>query len=257
MDHILSRESDFEVDLESCSRTSGEVRSTNSPLDAKAGDVIFTSVCNGDVEELSKAETGSNMNSNIKDGDELTRGSVRVFIDKTSLVEKKTSKEKRKSTSAKKPPKPPRPPRGLSLDAADQKLIKEIAELAKIKRARIERMKAWKELKVAKASSTSLALNGSSIALLFTVFFFFVLLFKGCKFSADLVITILYAGISYKSSAMSFHDYVQSGRERENRFLIVQDNSNLSTSTAILAGFDKVEQASGLTHENSLESVAS
>ncbi|KAF3656918.1 putative myb-related protein-like [Capsicum annuum] len=242
MDHILSRESDFEVDLESCSRTSGEVRSTNSPLDAKAGDVIFTSVCNGDVEELSKAENGSNMNSNIKDGDELTRGSVRVFIDKTSLVEKKTSKEKRKSTSAKKPPKPPRPPRGLSLDAADQKLIKEIAELANIKRARIERMKALKELKVAKASSTSLALNGSSIALLFTVFFFFVLLFKG---------------ISYKSSAMSFHDYVQSGRERDNRFLIVQDNSNLSTSTAILAGFDKVEQASGLTHENSLESVAS
>ncbi|PHT42684.1 hypothetical protein CQW23_16709 [Capsicum baccatum] len=34
---------------------------------------------------------------------------------------------------------------------------------------------------------------------------------------------------------------------RENRFLIVQDNSNLSISTAILAGSDKVEQASGLT----------
>ncbi|KAM3301037.1 hypothetical protein P3S67_015537 [Capsicum chacoense] len=69
--------------------------------------------------------------------------------------------------------------RGLSLDAADQKLIKEIAELAKIQRAWIERMKTLKELKVAKASSTSLALNGSSLALLFTVFFFLCYFLKG------------------------------------------------------------------------------
>ncbi|KAF3625987.1 hypothetical protein FXO37_30564 [Capsicum annuum] len=79
---------------------------------------------------------------------------------------------------------PPRPPRGLSLDAADQKLIKEIAELAEIQRAWIERMMTLKELKVAKASSTSLALNGSSLALLFTVFFFFSYFLK--KFSSEL-----------------------------------------------------------------------
>ncbi|KAK4353233.1 hypothetical protein RND71_028751 [Anisodus tanguticus] len=240
MDHILSRESDCVVDLENCRSTSGEARNTNSPLDAKAGDVIFTSVCNGDSEELSKAENGLNTNSNIKNGDEFTQGSVRVFIDKASLVEKKTGKEKRKSTSAK---KPPRPPRGFSLDAADQKLIKEISQLAMIKRARLERLKALKKMKAAKASSTSSVLNGSSLALLFTVFFFFVLLFQG---------------ISYRSSTMSLYDSVQSSRVRENRFVIVQDDSNLSTSTAILAGSrssDKVKQASGLTHGNSPESV--
>lgn len=241
MDH-----SDIVVDLESWSM-SGEAGSTNSPLDTIAGDVILTSVCDGDGdgEELSKAENGLNMNGNIKDEVELTPGSVRVFIDKESLVEKKTGKEKRKSTSAKKPPKPPRPPRGLSLDAADQKLIKEIAELAKIKRARIERMKALKKMKVAKASSTSSALNGSSLALLFTVFFFFVLLFQG---------------ISYRSSTMSFYGSVQAEKVREKRFVIVQKDSNLSTTTAILAGSsssDKVEQASGLTHGNSPGSVAS
>lgn len=37
MDHILSRERDFEIDLESCSSTSGEVRGTNTHLDTKAG----------------------------------------------------------------------------------------------------------------------------------------------------------------------------------------------------------------------------
>ncbi|CAN4107087.1 unnamed protein product [Withania somnifera] len=244
MDHILCRKSDFEVDLESCRSTSDEAGITNnSPLDDTiAGDVIFTSVCNGVGEEFSKAENGLNTNSNIKDDDELTWGSVRVFIDKESLVEKKTGKEKRKSMSAKKPPKPPRPPKGLSLDAADQKLIKEIAELAKIRRARIERMKALKKMKVAKASSASSVLTGSSLALLFTVFFFFVLLFQG---------------MSYRSSTMNVYDSVQSGRARENRFVIVQDNSNLSTSTAILAGSDKLKQTSGLTHGYSPESVPS
>ncbi|TMW97542.1 hypothetical protein EJD97_005331 [Solanum chilense] len=236
MDHILSRESDFEVDLESCRSTSGEAGNNNSTLDAKAGNVLFTSVCNGDDELLSKAENGLNMKNHTQDEDELTRGSVTVFIDEASLVEKKKIKEKLKSTSAKKPPKPPRPPRGLSLDAADQKLIKEIAELAMIKRARTERMKALKKMKAVKASPPSSALNGSSLALLFTIFFFFVLLFQG---------------ISYRSSAMNFYDSVQPGGVRENRFIIVQGNSNLSTSAASVAGSgssDSVEQASGLTH---------
>ncbi|XP_016510500.1 uncharacterized protein LOC107827812 [Nicotiana tabacum] len=244
MDHISSTERDFVVDLESCRSTSEEARSTNSPLNAKAGDILFTSVCNDDGEELSRAENGLNMNSNIKDGAELSPANIRVFIDKTNLVEKKPVKEKRKSMSAKKPPKPPRPPRGFSLDAADQKLIKEIAELAMIKRARIERMKALKKMKAAKASSTSSVLNGSFLALLFTVFFFFLLLFQG---------------MSYRSSAMSFHNSVQSGSVK-NRFIIVQDHSNLSTSNAIFAdsgSSDPVEHASGLTHGNSPKSVTS
>lgn len=50
---------------------------------------------------------------------------------------------------------------------------------------------------------------------------------------------------------MNFYDSVQLGRVRENRFIIVQEDSNLSTSAAIVArsdSSDSVEQASGLTH---------
>lgn len=57
-----------------------------------------------------------------------------------------------------------------------------------------------------------------------------------CKVSDDLVFAIMYAGISYRSSTMNLYDSVQSGSLRENRFLIVQENSNLSTSTAIVMG---------------------
>ncbi|XP_042514443.1 uncharacterized protein LOC122089072 [Macadamia integrifolia] len=91
------------------------------------------------------------------------------------LGENKMVKEKRKKTSAKKPPKPPRPPRGPSLDAADMKLIREISELAMLKRARIERMKALKKMKASKASSSS----SNVCAMVITILFCLVMLFQG------------------------------------------------------------------------------
>lgn len=91
------------------------------------------------------------------------------------VLEPKKVKDKRKSTSSKKPPKPPRPPRGLSLDAADQKLIKEISDLAMLKRARVERMKALKKMKAAKTSTS----NSNLYATLITVLFCLVIVFQG------------------------------------------------------------------------------
>ncbi|XP_051129459.1 uncharacterized protein LOC127250304 [Andrographis paniculata] len=89
---------------------------------------------------------------------------------------------KGKHNSAK---KPPRPPRGLSLDAADQRLIKELSELAMIKRARTERIKALKKMKAAAAKASSASSSSSSagnfVALLFTILFCVLFIFRGCQ----------------------------------------------------------------------------
>lgn len=163
MDHTPC---DFVIDLEMCNSTSEE---TSSPQPIISADKVGKRFFNND-QQLIKTENGL---SNVKDDHEH----VTVFIDhKVKCLEAKNSvekKDKRKSTSAK---KPPRPPRGLSLDAADQKLIKEIAELAMIKRARIDRIKALKKMK---ASSTSSSSTSSLLAFLFTVLFFLVLCFQG------------------------------------------------------------------------------
>ncbi|XP_060197698.1 uncharacterized protein LOC132626739 [Lycium barbarum] len=170
MDHISSTPCDFVVDLEMCKSPSEEAA---SPDPIQVGKSFFNNIC--DDEELVQAENGLCMISNVKD-------KVKGLVADNS-VEKKKLKDKRKSTSAK---KPPRPPRGLSLDAADQKLIEEIAELTMIKRARIERIKALKKLKAAKASSTSSS-TGSVLAFLFTVIFFLVLCFQGMSSGSSVV----------------------------------------------------------------------
>ncbi|MCD7448574.1 hypothetical protein HAX54_044178 [Datura stramonium] len=110
--------------------------------DVTAGVAFVGSVSNGYNEEISKAENGLNMHSNIKEGDELTQGSV-----KSVYRQGKFSREENKK-----------------------------------RKTYDERMKALKKIKVAKTSSTSSVLNGSSNALLFTIFFFFVLLFQGQRF---------------------------------------------------------------------------
>ncbi|KAK4338968.1 hypothetical protein RND71_040430 [Anisodus tanguticus] len=203
MAHISSTPCDFVINLEMCNSTSEETANPD-PISAD-------NIC--DDEQLIKAENGLCMISNVKN--------VTVFIDHKvkglvaeNHVEKKKAKDKRKSTSAK---KPPRPPRGLSLDAADQKLIKEIAELAMIKRARIERIKAFKKMKAAKASSNSSSSTGSVLAFLFTVIFFLVLCFQG---------------MSSGSSAVSSHDSPQPSGSRSNSFIIQQYYSDLSARTA-------------------------
>ncbi|KAJ8528887.1 hypothetical protein K7X08_030627 [Anisodus acutangulus] len=203
MAHISSTPCDFVINLEMCNSRSEETANPD-PISAD-------NIC--DDEQLIKAKNGLCMISNVKN--------VTVFIDHKvkglvaeNHVEKKKVKDKRKSTSAK---KPPRPPRGLSLDAADQKIIKEIAELTMIKRARIERIKAFKKMKAAKASSNSSSSMGSVLAFLFTVIFFLVLCFQG---------------MSSGSSAVSSHDSPQPSGSRSNSFIIQQYYSDLSARTA-------------------------
>lgn len=156
MDHMVQRDRDFMVDLES-----GTTSEEDGSIKGEDGIPLCCDVLNSGV---------------------FPAEHVKVVIDKNlegedtlDLGEKKKTKEKRKKNSNKKPPKPPRPPRGPSLDAADQKLIREISELAMLKRARTERMKALKKMKAAKASSS----NSNLFALVFTIFFCLVIAFQG------------------------------------------------------------------------------
>ncbi|XP_047253301.1 uncharacterized protein LOC107854556 isoform X1 [Capsicum annuum] len=206
---------DFVVDVEMCKRMS-EAPASPDPFSAdKLGKRVFYSTC--DDEQLIEVENGLCL---IKDEHEHELSTVPVTT--ANRIDKKKVKDKRKSTSAK---KPPRPPRGLSLDAADQKLIKEIAELAMIKRARIERIKALKKMKAAKASSTSPSSMGSVLAFLFSVLFFLILCFQG---------------MSSGSSAVSSHDSPEPSGSRSNSFIIQQYYTNLSGRTAAKsAGYPK------------------
>lgn len=92
--------------------------------------------------------------------------------DSVSLLEKKIELEKPKKKGRKKPPKPPRPPNSPPLDATDQKLMKEIADIARLKRERIERMK----IKMKNKSTHS---NSGLWALIVTIFFILVIIWKG------------------------------------------------------------------------------
>lgn len=194
-----SSEREGVVDIEA--GISEGVECPGSILDVKPKKTVLSNVC-----ESYKGENGSEI-----------------------LPPKKIEKEKRKSTSAKKPPKPPRPPRGYSLDAADRKLIKELHELAMMKRARVERMKALKKMKAAKASSSvPLGSNGSFFAMFFTVLFFLVLIFQG---------------MSSGNSSTSFHGSPESGVARESS--LVNPSSSPSSSTTGSGSPIVVEQSSG------------
>nr|GMD77489.1 PAB-dependent poly(A)-specific ribonuclease [Ipomoea batatas] len=177
-------------------------------------------LCAGKLDDSNKGENGVILSCNATNSGEIL--ALKIERAKSEdLGEKKLEKEKRKSTSAKKPPKPPRPPRGYSLDAADQKLIKELHELAMMKRARIERMKALKKMKAAKASSVPLASNGSFFAMFFTVLFFLVLIFQG---------------MSSRNSSPSFHGSPESGVAKESSLVFPQDRPNLSSSPSSTTG---------------------
>ncbi|KAK9287780.1 hypothetical protein L1049_016220 [Liquidambar formosana] len=193
MDHMVQRDRDFMVDLES---------GTTSEEDGSI-----------------KGEDGIPLCCDVLNSGGFPAEHVKVVIDKNlegedtlDLGEKKKTKEKRKKNSNKKPPKPPRPPRGPSLDAADQKLIREISELAMLKRARTERMKALKKMKAAKASSS----NSNLFALVFTIFFCLVIAFQGmsCR----------------RNSPISFHGSPESAAGRGGSFISVQYYQNISAS---------------------------
>lgn len=237
MDHILPKEGEFTVDLESGLITDDEVGSANSGFRGKPAKTFFIKLFRGvmSVDLSLKGENLVKLSVNAPNCNEVSPENRKVLIEKNveseksgDLSEKKMGKENRKKISAKKPPKPPRPPRGLSLDAADQKLIKEIAQLAMIKRARIERMKAMKKIKAAKASSSS----GSLLAMLFTVLFCIVLLFQG---------------MSSGSSAVSFESSPDTGRTTVGGFISVQNQltpSATDTISSVSGSPNLVEQIS-------------
>ncbi|XP_019180843.1 PREDICTED: uncharacterized protein LOC109175919 [Ipomoea nil] len=215
-----SRERECGVDIEAGMNMSEGVECSGSLLDVKPRNTILGDVCAGKFDDSYKGENGVILSCNATNSSE----SLALKIERAkseNLGEKKIEKEKRKSTSAKKPPKPPRPPRGYSLDAADQKLIKELHELAMMKRARIERMKALKKMKTAKASSVPLASNGSFFAMFCTVVFFLVLIFQG---------------MSSGNSSPSFHGSPESGVAKDSSLVFPQDRPNLSSSSSSTTG---------------------
>ncbi|XP_049403516.1 uncharacterized protein LOC125867129 [Solanum stenotomum] len=183
MDHIQSRESDFEVDLESGGTTSDEDGNYNYDLTGeisnkesyKAGSG-FRGVqsCNGSV----RNQDGSSTYNKILSADELSSvrrteiWSNKVKEEMENLGDKKMNIEK---TRKPKPPKPPRPPKGPSLDASDAKFVKEISELAIWKRRRTERMKALKKIKKESGSSSRMNI----LATVITILFFLIIIFQG------------------------------------------------------------------------------
>lgn len=201
MDHIPMGE--VVIDIQCDVNINGEAGNPDL-LDAKLSKLSSAKDCNAlaSLDGPVRGENGASLSNYANQTSDV------------SLVqEKNVRKEKRKSSSAKKPPKHPRPPRGLSMDAADQNLIKEIAELAMIKRARIERMKALKKLKGAKASSTSSS-SGNLIAMLFTVLFCIVIIFQG---------------ISPGNSVAGFHGSPETNAGPESGFIMVHDQQNIFT----------------------------
>lgn len=214
MDLTSVKERDIVIDIETCVNSSKE--GSLEILDGQLEKVVSFTVCGMPmvVDELANGEISVSLPINVKN-------------EISSDLGKSTKKDGRKSTSAKKPPKPPRPPRS-SLDTADQKLIKEMAELAMIKRARIERTKVLKKMKAAKASSSaSASSSGNFVALLFTVLFCIVIVFKGCHSS----------GMHPRNnSAIHIHGSSESNSEiRGNNIVVqVQNWQNLSMSNAPL-----------------------
>ncbi|KAK6913661.1 hypothetical protein RJ641_020982 [Dillenia turbinata] len=172
-------ETDFVTDLESVDGANDEGIKDAVPK-AKQARALLANLCTGvmSLDELNKSEYKSNPCPNM----------LELVVDDKSSIEQKGEKEQnlnvvgkkgvkqqhRKMSSKKKHSKPPRPPRGPSLDAADLKLIQEFTELAILKRARIERMKSLK-MKSAKTLSS----NSNLFAMVFTVFFFLMLVFQG------------------------------------------------------------------------------
>ncbi|KAK6930306.1 hypothetical protein RJ641_004400 [Dillenia turbinata] len=173
---ISPRETDFVIDLESGGNASDKGIKDAVP---KAKQALLANLCSGvlSFDELNKSEYNTDSCPNMLEllvEDKLLIEQKGEKEQDLNVVGKKGVKQQHRKIGEKKHPKPPRPPRGPSLDTTDLKLIQEFTELAILKRARIERMKSLK-MKSAKASSS----NSNLFAMLFTIFFFLVLLFQG------------------------------------------------------------------------------
>lgn len=179
MDHIPSRDAEFELNLESGGTTSEEdVTKDLEPVSTWSSVTLNKFLCSGygSLDGSIIREDRANLCHNVSNSTEVSVENVKVEKEgKFDSAENKPVKEKRQKMGSKKAPKPPRPPRGPSLDAADHKLIREISELAMLKRARVERMKAVRKMKAAKTSSS----NSNWAAMVFTVLFCLVIIFQG------------------------------------------------------------------------------
>ncbi|KAF3670582.1 hypothetical protein FXO37_08482 [Capsicum annuum] len=182
MDHIPSRESDFEIDLESGGTTSDEdYGSSNNDLTGETSNKELYKVgsgfrgvqsCKGPVRNLD----GSNIYNKMLSADELSLRCTEIWSNKVreemkNLGDNKMDTEK---TRKPKPPKPPRPPKGPSLDASDVKFVKEISELAIWKRRRTERIKALNKIKKESGSSSKMSI----LATVITILFFLIIIFQ-------------------------------------------------------------------------------
>lgn len=185
MDHLVSRESELEVDLES-GETASEDEITNDLIPAGSQSrKILNRALGGhmNVDGFGKRDSSISYCSNASKLSGVEHENLELLIEKNSegedscqhvvLLGKKTAEGRNKKN--RKPPRPPRPPKGPTLSAADQKLVREIAELAMRKQARIERIKALKKMKTAKSSSSSSTIS----AMVVTVLFCLIILFQG------------------------------------------------------------------------------
>lgn len=181
MDHIESRGSDFEIDLESGGTTSDEDyvsnnrdvagETSNKELYKAGSGFRGVQSCNGSVRNQ---DTYNKMLS----ADELSVRCTEIWSNKVREEMGKLGDNKMdiKKTRKPKPPKPPRPPKGPSLDASDVKFVKEISELAIWKRKRTERIKALKKIKKESGSSSS---KMNILATVITILFFLIIIFQG------------------------------------------------------------------------------
>ncbi|KAG2260494.1 hypothetical protein Bca52824_079788 [Brassica carinata] len=154
MDHSVSGEQEFEVDIEAGLAHVTQESTSDNASETIADDVNYPLIGN--------EENATETNSQTLDVSERKRDVVKF-------------KKPRKAS------KPPRPPKRPSLTASDHKVMREIAELAMRKRARIERMKnALRRIKAAKSSSSSSSFSCISIfSMIVTVLFLGILVFQG------------------------------------------------------------------------------
>ncbi|OIT30662.1 PREDICTED: uncharacterized protein LOC109209681 isoform X1 [Nicotiana attenuata] len=182
MDHIQSRESDLEIDLESGGTTSEEEGSNNRYLTEEASNKELYKAGSGfrgvqPSHGFARKQDGSNSYKKVLSADELSVRCTEIWSNKVreEMENSRDDKMDIERTRKPKPPKPPRPPKGPSLDAADIKFVKEISEIAIWKRRRTERIKALKKIKKESASPSKMNI----LATVITVLFFLIIIFQG------------------------------------------------------------------------------
>ncbi|KAL1809490.1 hypothetical protein DCAR_0729038 [Daucus carota subsp. sativus] len=181
MGNLDSEGSDTDLDLESGGTTSEEDGRIVPDLSAEHGKKVLRRTWSGFVGLNRSARVGNGLNSydEVSISGRASADNVNIISDQLARdvdsLEKKISREKKKTSNSKNPSKPPRPPKGPLLDAADMKFVKEFSELARLKRRRVERMNKLKKKKSEQESSSC----SNVIAMVVTCVFGFVIIFHG------------------------------------------------------------------------------